>query len=326
MPKCKKGYNCGLACISVTYMCRREFPEGISVSIDGMRTVIKNMLEESMTMETEPLTSSMDFTPQTLMDEDGNFHSIDPNFNFYNLKQGEVLGAGVFGRAVLTDEDPPRVVKSGMIGENEVEALQLASRLGIGPKVYAAQYDLSTKDNADIFNLKAAMGRVLMDRVDGDVVARGPIPVPEETLNKIIEARAKLHKSGFAHNDMHGGNVILDKQGNVKLIDLGLSSKSPVSSLLEAIGDDSAFDRILEHEGGSVISQRLHTAKQKVTRQMLDDGMPRELVLSWRTSKSRAYKDFIKKADELGWNMNPTDINRYINMFYAEVDSQQKSD
>lgn len=37
---CKKGYKCGGGCISVTYACRKEFPEGISVSIDGARKVI----------------------------------------------------------------------------------------------------------------------------------------------------------------------------------------------------------------------------------------------------------------------------------------------
>lgn len=37
---CRKGYGCGGSCISVTYACRKEFPEGVSVSIDGARKVI----------------------------------------------------------------------------------------------------------------------------------------------------------------------------------------------------------------------------------------------------------------------------------------------
>lgn len=46
---CTKGYGCGGSCISITYMCKKEFPEGVSVSIDGARKVVKNDLPPSET-------------------------------------------------------------------------------------------------------------------------------------------------------------------------------------------------------------------------------------------------------------------------------------
>lgn len=38
--KCSKGYSCGSSCINVTYQCHKDFPEGVSVSINGFRGVV----------------------------------------------------------------------------------------------------------------------------------------------------------------------------------------------------------------------------------------------------------------------------------------------
>lgn len=38
--KCVKGYSCGSSCINVTYQCHKDFPEGVSVSINGFRGVV----------------------------------------------------------------------------------------------------------------------------------------------------------------------------------------------------------------------------------------------------------------------------------------------
>lgn len=40
---CKKGYGCGGSCISITYACKKEFPDGVSVSIEGARKVVTQM-------------------------------------------------------------------------------------------------------------------------------------------------------------------------------------------------------------------------------------------------------------------------------------------
>lgn len=45
---CTKGYKCGGSCISVTYACRKELAEGVSVSIDGARKVI---MQDSSSVE-----------------------------------------------------------------------------------------------------------------------------------------------------------------------------------------------------------------------------------------------------------------------------------
>lgn len=40
---CQKGYSCGGGCINVSYICRKEFPEGVSISINSLR---KQILDE----------------------------------------------------------------------------------------------------------------------------------------------------------------------------------------------------------------------------------------------------------------------------------------
>ncbi len=44
-------------------------------------------------------------------------------------------------------------------------------------------------------------------------------------LDHIIQAYAQLHKEGWLHQDIHPGNIMCDKDGNVTLIDFGLAQK-----------------------------------------------------------------------------------------------------
>lgn len=38
--RCDKGYPCGGSCINISYLCHKEFPEGVSISLDRMSTFI----------------------------------------------------------------------------------------------------------------------------------------------------------------------------------------------------------------------------------------------------------------------------------------------
>lgn len=80
---CKKGYSCGGSCISVTYMCRKEFSEGVSVSIDGARKVIKTVLPPAVTedpfgMDLDDIFGDVqvDTLDQVLQDVDSYSHVI----------------------------------------------------------------------------------------------------------------------------------------------------------------------------------------------------------------------------------------------------------
>ena len=58
----------------------------------------------------------------------------------------------------------------------------------------------------------------------------------EKAMKSFWKARAALHMKGFSHNDMHGGNIFVDEDGNSSIIDLGLAKDNPLSALMEGLG------------------------------------------------------------------------------------------
>ena len=73
----------------------------------------------------------------------------------------------------------------------------------------------------------------VMDYVDGENLAerlkRTNQPMPEkevcEILPQILDALKSVHKAGMWHLDLKPANIMLDKSGNVKLIDFGASKQ-----------------------------------------------------------------------------------------------------
>jgi hypothetical protein len=82
-----------------------------------------------------------------------------------------------------------------------------------------------------------------MDLVEGDDLARlirehGPMPV-EQALECILQAAAGLeyaHAQGIVHRDIKPSNLILDQQGTLKILDLGIARFQPPPD--EAAGED----------------------------------------------------------------------------------------
>jgi serine/threonine protein kinase len=82
------------------------------------------------------------------------------------------------------------------------------------------------------YDFDLAEGRhyyIVMDYVDGvnleDLVARiGPLP-PERAVNYVLQAAVGLqhiHECGLVHRDIKPGNLLLDRTGVVRILDLGL--------------------------------------------------------------------------------------------------------
>lgn len=53
----------------------------------------------------------------------------------------------------------------------------------------------------------------------------GPLPEPllAETAESILKALEYLHRQGISHRDLKGANVLVDKEGKVKLGDFGVA-------------------------------------------------------------------------------------------------------
>jgi tetratricopeptide (TPR) repeat protein len=90
---------------------------------------------------------------------------------------------------------------------------------------------LSHPSIAHVYEIVTESGRdwVVMELVEGrslaEVIADGPLR-PEEvgrTGARIAEALAEAHRHGIVHRDVKADNVMLDADGNVKVLDFGLA-------------------------------------------------------------------------------------------------------
>ncbi|MEN0020811.1 MAG: lipopolysaccharide core heptose(II) kinase RfaY, partial [Planctomycetota bacterium] len=69
---------------------------------------------------------------------------------------------------------------------------------------------------------------LVMEFVDGVSLDRQPPKTFEDAcsvFHKVAEGLAAMHAHGFVHADMKPNNIVVDDQGNTKVIDLGQSCK-----------------------------------------------------------------------------------------------------
>ena len=82
---------------------------------------------------------------------------------------------------------------------------------------------------------------IVMELVEGETldskIQRGPIPVDEvlTIAKQIIEALEAAHERGIVHRDLKPGNVMLTRDGKVKVLDFGLAKASEFASSTESL-------------------------------------------------------------------------------------------
>lgn len=129
---------------------------------------------------------------------------VDIEYIFYN---GETLGAGAFGRVYAKNGI---AIKLGAIREKEVEIHRELGERGIAAKVLSG---LSQFEGEPVY---------AMEELKGFQPVRGGAGI--YVLN---QAAIAMHKAGYVHNDLHGGNVLMNPQtGEFRVIDFGLSEKT----------------------------------------------------------------------------------------------------
>lgn len=258
---CSKGKPCGFTCIERDKICLIELPGLIKNHLKGVAHKV------GFRKKTPPLppTSSGGRKPETIdakamLSLATQVAERDPKPRIINgvVKEKAInwksaigsgvdyVGGGEFGAFVtvppeklspgLSRRFPDGVgVKGGEIGPQEANAMRIAGRNGMGPQLIGGK--TSSILNTDEYGFKSYTGVLAMSKVSGETFHNLTSAVngyPPSDIYWI--AAARLHRLGVAHNDMHGGNLLVDGRGKGRFVDFGLSQVSPKAALAEALG------------------------------------------------------------------------------------------
>jgi len=84
-------------------------------------------------------------------------------------------------------------------------------------------YDVGRQDSLSFIAMELVEGRNLRE-----VLARGPLPLRKtlEIGEQIAEGLAAAHERGLVHRDLKPQNVMVTREGRVKILDFGLAKQS----------------------------------------------------------------------------------------------------
>ncbi|KAL0874211.1 hypothetical protein Bca101_023916 [Brassica carinata] len=145
---------------------------------------------------------------------------------------GRLLGSGSFAkvhvaRSLQTDQlmavkiiDKKRTARAGMEPRilREIEAMR---RLRHHPNVLKIHEVMATKTKIYLVMELAAGGEILTK-----VVSSGRLQESEARryFQQLVSALTFCHREGISHRDVKPQNILLDKEGNLKVSDFGLSA------------------------------------------------------------------------------------------------------
>jgi len=152
------------------------------------------------------------------------------------LAQG---GMGVVYRAWQLSLSRPVAVKLILAGQlasadavqrfrREAEAVARLEHPGIVPI-----YEIGHEQGHYFFSMPLVDGESLAQRV-----LQGPLPHSEAAVlvRKVAEAMGYAHAAGVVHRDLKPGNILVDRQGEPKVIDFGLARRVETDSTLTSTG------------------------------------------------------------------------------------------
>lgn len=236
-------------------------------------------------------------------------HDADYDFHAAMRAPASVKGKGEFGQVRILAENG-HAVKDGKIGQYEAAVLEKLEGKGIAPKLLGVEY----KSGALPKTVESGYGGHVQER-QGFLAMGGAPGVPwvkqlykadaaerKELIDAYLTIRARLHKEGIAHNDMHGYNVFYDKKtGKAVLIDMGLAQISPKAALIEALGvfngKDFQAERFYFAREDTPIVNKLKSNVARVKKDLKGAGVDVAALPEIRASRSKIEKALGKITD-----------------------------
>lgn len=222
------------------------------------------------------------------VDDSSEMDKAPDKAEFTGREDVKLLGKGAFGEVYSDPGPPPTANKFGAVTHGDLNYGRIADKLGIGPKVHSG---VST-------GMFGRDGFMSMEMLEGDnigdfflnqglIVKRGFSYGPPDDLSDEKRAlgvkamagdlrnMAALHKAGYAHNDSHSQNNVVDSQGNIKLIDYGMASEGYPSALREVAFNTTyaeKFDSLaaFHPELGAELKKNRQDAQERAQMSSLD--------------------------------------------------------
>lgn len=337
--RCGKGKPCGLTCIEREKHCLKGLRDSVSKSL---RHVSKGLKDRSPVYK---LARSADLASRVTqrkasrilntLREGGNSiktnGSVKERYVKWRAFLGsdvKVIGGGDFGSfAILpTNKLLPNVRKKGSlpdeIGVSEAQAIKLAGEKDLGPKLIASRVSPDVKQTK-LYGVGTSKGAIAMTIVPGTPYSNTPDKKPNGSYipksELYWEAMASLHRSGIAHNDMHGRNVLIDTNGifRARFVDFGLAQISAKAAMAEALGAISGKNTKFS---ASQSHGHVHTFKSNmnyVEQLLMDKGLNYRDI---RTIMEGAIRKDIGFFDKGAWGkITESEAKGFINDLYGGI-------
>jgi tRNA A-37 threonylcarbamoyl transferase component Bud32 len=97
------------------------------------------------------------------------------------------------------------------VTKREFDLTMAASAIGVGPEILNVTHDL----RCNMFEMRMKLYPRIMD----DILRQERLQY-YEPLQVLV---AKLHQANIYHDDIHPGNIVIDTDNSVRIIDYGMS-------------------------------------------------------------------------------------------------------
>jgi hypothetical protein len=340
--RCQKGKPCGATCIERKDNCLKDAGIRVANSLSSTRDLVENRKSAPYTLS--PSVKGKEYSSTTLaqkntkqilqnLQDEGSIRKIDGLVKEKDINWRAALsdgtnfvGGGMYGSFVsvrykkllgdAVNDYLPSGVKTGRIGQHEVEALKIAGDNGIGPKLLGAR--LSNRAESDDYGI-SYRGAIAMSKVGAVTYDKagenwGNFGSKSDLL---WESAAALHRLGVAHNDMHGGNIRMSADGKAYFVDFGLAQVSFKAALAEAVGsiNDSnwQFRGSKDRGHGATARDNLWNVRFFLTKKGFHPEEIDEMFETGIRSSDNSYKEGV-------WGrLSDKDAKKAIEIFYEGI-------